>query len=69
MEGIRWLQTPLVQRMNNPDPLGNKLVTYSVCVLCFLFSLSVFLFVFCLAFLGPHLQQMEVPRLGVKLEL
>ena len=34
----------------------------------FLFSFFFFLFsLFC--FLGPHLQHMEVPRLGVKLEL
>ena len=31
------------------------------------FGVFVFVFVFC--FLGPHLQHMEVPRLGVELEL
>ena len=31
------------------------------------FLLFIYLFIFC--FLGPHLRHMEVPRLGVKLEL
>ena len=33
------------------------------------FSFLIFSFFFFFVFLGPHLQQMEVPRLGVELEL
>ena len=34
-----------------------------------LFDTSLYLFFIFLSFLGPHLQHIEVPRLGVELEL
>ena len=51
---------------NSEDPLQRSMVFstdfFVFVVFCFLFCLFVCLF--CL-FLGPHLQHMEVPRLGV----
>ena len=48
-----------------PLYLLNSLATgFSYCLVC----LGNFLFV-CFCFLGPYLQHVEIPRLGVKLEL
>ena len=44
-------------------PLSLKTITFLICLYENVFCL----FIFC--FLGPHLQHMKVPRLGVKLEL
>ena len=44
-------------------PLGNFLKLTSFCLFIY-FYLKIFFF-----FLGPHLQHMEVPRLGIKSEL
>ena len=44
-------------------PLKKKIATFITT------RVSVVLFVFCFCFLGPHPRHMEVPRLGVELEL
>ena len=48
------------------DP--GKGTSVAIIILSFFLSFS-FSFFFFLVFLGPHLRHMEVPRLGVKLEL
>ena len=51
--------------INKTDYKNNRNNQYNQGLL--LFFLFIYLFIFC--FLGPYLQYMEVPRLGVKLEL
>ena len=55
------LKFQLLGNFFNPQDLNQ---TYLIFVVVFLF---VCLFLFC--FLGPHLQHLEVPRLGAELEL
>ena len=64
-ETLKYLfQTSLFFLKFNTDIM--VFITHSLYLIC---STSVLFFFFCFCFLGPHLQHMEVPRLGVELEL
>ena len=45
------------------------MLVYIYIYLCAFFVRLFFVFFWCFFFLGPHLQYMEVPRVGGKLEL
>ena len=60
---------PAPSQLLEPRDFGEFLDGFSVSVLCHLRSTSVLAFIFFFCFLGPHLQNVEVPRLGVESEL
>ena len=71
---VETLQTYDELKVTKPNEVVMPWVRCSRCYISFLHSLIVgFFFFVCLfvffAFLEPHLQHMEVPRLGVELEL